>query len=113
MGRFPQSPTADQLGVGDELHRAFEEIPEPGYRPWRDAALLALQGEYRPAADVFADMGNTTLEAKQRLYAGQHLIEQGSQAEGQAELQRALAFFRSVGATHYIGSAEALLRKSA
>jgi len=58
-------------------------------------------------------MGNTTLEAEQRLRAGERSIEQGNREEGEAELRKALTFYRSVGATHHIEHVERLLRKSA
>jgi hypothetical protein len=41
------------------------------------------------------------------------LIEQDRRAEADVELQRALAFYRSVGATRYIRQAEGLLAESA
>jgi hypothetical protein len=41
------------------------------------------------------------------------LIEQDRRAEADVELQRALAFYCSVGATRYIRQAEGLLAESA
>ncbi|CAN5746040.1 hypothetical protein BH20ACT14_BH20ACT14_05330 [soil metagenome] len=58
-------------------------------------------------------MPSPTLEAWQRRSAGEHLIEAGRRAEGEVELAKALAFYRSVGATFFIQRAEALLAKSA
>ena len=58
-------------------------------------------------------MPNPPLEAWQRRSAGAQLIEAGRRAEGEVELQKALAFYRSVGATFFIQRAEALLAKSA
>jgi len=102
---------ADQFGVVDELREVLEENTHD--LPWIRAALLALNGDLRAAADVFAEMGNLTLEAEQRLHAGERSIERGRRSEGEAELRRALAFYRSVEATRYVDRAEALLRKSA
>jgi len=51
--------------------------------------------------------------AEARLCAAQELIEAGHRAEGEAELQKALAFYREVGATRYVQQGEALLAASA
>lgn len=99
---FAVAYVSHELGLGDELREAFEVIPVPPERPWLDASRLALEEEYRSAADVFADRGAPPRAAKLRLDAGRHLIEQGRQSEGEIELQKALEFYRSVGATHYI-----------
>ncbi|MDQ3122911.1 MAG: AAA family ATPase [Actinomycetota bacterium] len=103
---------AHELGLGDELREAFEEIPAPPERPWLDAARLALGKDYRSAADVFADRGAPPRAAKLRLDAGRHLIEQGRQSDGEIELRKALEFYRSVGATYYVDRCEALVSKA-
>jgi hypothetical protein len=41
------------------------------------------------------------------------LVDAGRRAEAGGQLARALAFYRSVGATRYVGRAEALLPASA
>ena len=58
-------------------------------------------------------MGAPTPEARMRLRAGERFIEQARQAEGEGEVEKALAFYRQVGATYYVDRAEALLRRSA
>ena len=57
--------------------------------------------------------GSPTHEAEARLCAAEQLIETGRRAEGEVELQKALAFYRKVGATSYIQQGEALLAASA
>jgi len=52
-------------------------------------------------------------EAYARLRAAEQLVAEGRQAEADAQLEKALAFFRSVGATRYIREAEALLAPAA
>ena len=64
-------------------------------------------------ADIFAASGASTLEAEGRLLAAESSIEAGRIAEGEAELSRALAFYRSVGATFFIRHGERLLERSA
>ena len=44
-----------------------------------------------------------------RLWAAEWLLEQGRRAEADAELERSLAFWRSVGATRYLRQGDALL----
>ena len=107
------APFASQLRLRDELYAAVQEAPRPDAPTWRKATLLALEEDFRGAADVFAEMGCVTLEAEHRLHAGEHLFEIGSRAEGEAELRRARAFYHTVGATHYARRAEALLAKTA
>jgi hypothetical protein len=45
-------------------------------------------------------MPNPTLEAEARLRAGERLLELGGHEDGEAELRKALAYHRSVGATY-------------
>ena len=52
-------------------------------------------------------------EADARLRAAEQHAAAGRRAEASAELDRALAFYRSVGATRYIRQGEALLAASA
>ena len=71
--------------------------------------MLILDGDLRGAADLHAEMGSPTLEAEDRLHAGRRFVEQGHRAEADVELQKALAFYRSVDATAYVAEIEALL----
>lgn len=103
------APHAGRLGVREELREIVETAPPSA---WNDASLLSLDLDFRGAAEVFAAMPSPTLEAWQRRSAGAHLIEAGRHAEGEAELQKALAFYRSVGATFFIKRAEDLLAKA-
>jgi hypothetical protein len=52
-------------------------------------------------------------EAYARMSAAQLLVEQGRRAEADEQLQRALAFYRSVGASLYVRQGESLLAASA
>ena len=106
-------PFAESLNVRDALREAMEANPPPRDIPWHNAALLALRDELRDAADIFSATGNPTFEAGLRLYGGERLIESGRRREGEVELEKALAFYRSVGATFFIQRGERLLAKSA
>ena len=81
--------------------------------PWVDAAAAICSGELRRAADVLEEIGFPTGEAYARLRAAKQLVEEGRRAEADMELNRALAFYREVGATAYVREGEALLAESA
>ncbi len=52
-------------------------------------------------------------EADARFAAAEELIEAGRRAEGEEQLEQALAFYRSVGATFFVQRGEALLAQAA
>ena len=81
--------------------------------PWLKAGLAYLSGDFRGAADIYAAIGTQPDEAYARLRAAEALVRDGKRAEADAELQPALAFWRSVGATTYVREGEALLAASA
>jgi hypothetical protein len=82
-------------------------------KPWRLAVDALVQVDYVTAADRYADVGARTYEAHARFRAAERLLGAGHQAAATEQLRRALAFYRSVGATHYIRVGEALLPASA
>jgi tetratricopeptide (TPR) repeat protein len=75
---------------------------------WQRAALAAVDADFVRAADMFAEAGAVGLEAEERLTAAEELIGSGLVSEGIEQLERALAFFRSVGAAFYLEQGEAL-----
>jgi hypothetical protein len=80
---------------------------------WLDAARAYAAGAFEEAADVYAEIGSVPDEAYARLRAAGALIEAGRRPEADAQLQRALAFYRSVGATAYVREGEGLFAASA
>jgi hypothetical protein len=101
--------TACALGRGEELLAVL-----PGSQvAWVRAAAAFASGDVGLAADVCAQMGAVSEEAYDRLLLAEMLVQQHRQAEAEVELQRALAFYRSVGATRYLRRAEKLLTRSA
>ena len=80
---------------------------------WIDAARAVCRREFARAADVCVQIGTRPDEAYARLRAAEQLSADGRRAEADAQLQQALAFYRSVGATRYIRNAESLLAASA
>lgn len=76
-------------------------------------ALTILDEQYAVAAARLFELGHLPGEADARLLAAEQHARAGSRAEASAELDRALAFYRSVGATRYVREGEALLPASA
>jgi len=82
--------------------------------PWIEAATAFVHGRFVEAADVFAKIGARPEEAYSRLQAADAASASGGGgAEGDAQLERALAFWRSVGAKRYVAEGESLIAKSA
>jgi len=94
----------------DELREILELAP-PG--PWKDLALACLDRDFVRAADRWAEAGSPAWEARLRMRAAEELIETGRRARGEVELTKALAFYRTVGATFFIERGERLLARSA
>ena len=77
--------------------------------PWRRAAVAYVSGDPLAAAEIYGEMGARPYEAYARLRAAESLVREGRRAEADAELERALAFWRTAGATAYVREGEALL----
>jgi tetratricopeptide (TPR) repeat protein len=80
---------------------------------WLEAGLAYASDEFSEAADTLGEIGSRPDEAFVRLRAAEALVEAGRRAEANVQLERALAFYRSVGATAYVREAEALFAASA
>ena len=78
-----------------------------------DAARAVLRGDFDEAADLFYEIGQLDDEADARLRAAEKLVQEGRRPEADAQLKKALAFYRSVGATRCVREAESLLAASA
>ena len=97
---------AQAIGIAPELRRGIESAPGPRDMPWTKACLEAADGRLEAAAHVLAEMGFLAREAHTRLLAGERHVAQGSVKEGEIQLAKALAFYRSVEATGYCSRAE-------
>jgi ribosomal protein S18 acetylase RimI-like enzyme len=84
---------AVRLGLGDQLVEVLADHPASR---WTEAVRAYVGEDFVRAADLLAEAGARPDEAEARLHAG------GEQAA------RALAFYRSVGATRYVREAESL-----
>jgi tetratricopeptide (TPR) repeat protein len=81
--------------------------------PWLEAGRKIAERDFRGAAETYDEIGVPALAADARLLAAEALVAEGRRAEADAELQRALAFYRQVRATAYMKRGEALLAASA
>ncbi len=98
------------LGRASEIQEALSTSADA---PWVQAARSIAAGDDEGAADILGEIRALGLEAHARLRAAESLVADGRRAEADAQLQPALAFFRSVGATAYVREGEALLATSA
>jgi tetratricopeptide (TPR) repeat protein len=99
------------LGRSSDLEGAVENTMVA--TRWLNAARGYADGKFEEAADLYGEIGSVPDEAYARLRAAEVLVEAGRRVEADAQLQRALAFYRSVGATAYIREAESLFAASA
>jgi hypothetical protein len=97
-------------GHATELKETLQGAPAS---PWKDLVLVCLERQFVRAAEMWAKAGSPTWEAHLRLRAAEDLFEVGRETDGGAELEQALAFYRSVGATFYVQRGEKLLAASA
>ena len=87
--------------------RAFSALAGTAPGPKRRSRYFA--GDFAHAADLYEEIRIRTDEAEARLRAAKSLMESGNVAEGEIQLERALGFYRPVGATRFIREGEALL----
>jgi tetratricopeptide (TPR) repeat protein len=80
--------------------------------PRQRATAALLDGDLLRAADALAELGQVKDEAYVRLRLGERLLADGRPDDGRAEIERALAFYREVGATRFVVDAEALLARA-
>jgi class 3 adenylate cyclase/tetratricopeptide (TPR) repeat protein len=97
---------AGPLGAREELYELAKRSPRG---VWKELMLAGARGDLVRTADLYAEFGSPTYEALARFFAGQELIDAGERVEGEAELERALAFFRSVGASFFVRRGEAVI----
>jgi tetratricopeptide (TPR) repeat protein len=107
---IPLALVAEDLDVVDDVRQALSGAERGQFT---QIARDILDGKLEQAADALRDAGSRPDEADVRLRAAARLSAEGRRAEADEQLRRALEFYRSVGATRYIGKAEALLSATA
>ena len=90
------------LARPNEIEATAEESSAPTV--WRDAGLAIGRGDLQAAAEIFGRMGARSFEAETIVLAAEHGLD--------ADLPKAIEFFREVGARAYLAKAESLLVKS-
>ena len=100
-----------------ELDRPIDELADSAAahpaRVWHQVGAMIVRGELVGAADRLGDLGAHTLEAYVRLRAAEQLGGEGDASKAEAQLERALEFYRSVGATYFVRRGETLLAATA
>jgi class 3 adenylate cyclase/tetratricopeptide (TPR) repeat protein len=101
---------AFDLGETTAVREIFAGLPpSPGHR----AMVAVLDGDFERASELYAMAGIRLFEAEARLRHAEQLLAAGSTASGEVELEKALGFYRSVGATLFIERGETLLARTA
>jgi class 3 adenylate cyclase/tetratricopeptide (TPR) repeat protein len=100
-----------------DLDRSVAPILEaaeahPGL-PWLGAAAAVARGELERAAAQLVELRCPPLESQVRLRIAERLVSEGRGNEADIQVQPALAFWRSVGATRYIREAESMFAATA
>ncbi len=98
---------AEPLGYAEQLRSYVEQLPPTTMRATN---LALISGDYVGAADLMEQIGILSAEADARKLAATRLEGEGRRQEAQDQLERALTFYRSVGATRYVRECEALRR---
>jgi hypothetical protein len=101
------------VGLGRDSDLRELAAMKEGPTPWLEAAAAFAGSDFERAADRYAEIGSLPDEAFARLRAAEQLLATGQRAEGNMQLQRAVAFYRKARATAYLRQAEALLAASA
>jgi len=101
---------AVDLGETTVTRRVLSERPDtPGNR----AMLAVLDGDFEGAAQWYGEAGIALFEAESRLRHAEHLIGNGHRDAGAVELERALDFYRHIGASLFVERGERLLAETA
>ena len=108
---FTLALAAEQLRFTSELQKKVDRLQIP--TRWSEASSAILANDFAAAADMFAKMGARPHEALTRLRAAEAHVANEQRVEAEAQLQNALAFWRSVRATQYVRKSERLLAASA
>ncbi len=103
---------AGHVGVAEALRDLLCGL-EPATSLWLRAGREILDEQFEQAAETFAEIGCVPDEAEARLRAGLRLHAEGRRVEAEAQLERARAFYRQVGATRLLAQAEQPLADSA
>jgi class 3 adenylate cyclase/tetratricopeptide (TPR) repeat protein len=97
---------AVELGETDAIHEILERLPAS---TGRRAMLAVVDGDFREAAEQYRRANIRLFEAEAHLRAAEQLVADGRRSDGETHLDKALGFYRSVGATLFLERGERLL----
>jgi class 3 adenylate cyclase/predicted ATPase len=107
---YPQlTPYATELRLEEELRRIVDRVPDGRYK---DIAVADLDRDFTRAAELFASLRFPAAEAERRHRAAEELVATGERREALVQLERALAFYRSVGASYHVAQIEDALAEA-
>ena len=106
----PFALAAVEVGRASEFLEVTANVEHPS--PWLTAGRAYARGELGAAVELLSRL-SVPDTAWARLRAARALVDESRRAEADAQLHRALAFYRSVGGTRYIREGEALLAATA
>ena len=92
-----------------DLRLALETAPA---WPWKELAFACLDHDFVRAADMWAEGGSPTWEARLRVRAAEELIESGRRTEAEEQAEKARAFYETVGATYWLERLDTLVREA-
>ena len=95
--------------AGEEARVAMAMAESRVTAPWLDVVNAFVERDFDKAAAQLESMAAISAAATARLWAGEWLVEEGRHAEAAVQLERALPFWRSVGAWRYLRRCESLL----
>ena len=95
--------------AGEEARLTAAVGESPVAVPWLDVVSAFIERDFDKAAAQLESMAAISGAALARLWAGEWLVEQGRHADAAVQLERALPFWRSVGAWRYLHRCESLL----
>jgi predicted ATPase len=96
---------AREAGLEERVREFADKLPGL----WSDRVLALLDGKFELVAEQAEAEGRVAPAAMANLRAAERLTSEGRRPEADVHLQKALAFYRSVGATRYLREGEALL----
>ena len=100
LGSSEFALVAADVGYLSKVRAALDALSRR--RPPDIAAEAIIEGRFVEAADVLAEIGRLAAAARVRLRAAETLVAEGCHGEASEQLDKALAFYRSVSATRYI-----------
>jgi predicted ATPase/class 3 adenylate cyclase len=98
---------ADELGMRDAVNTAFAD-PAHGHR---STSFMRAMGErrYEDAVNLAVSNGGMGFAADVRVVAAKAWLKEGRHDEARAHLEQARKFYRTVGATWFVGEIHSLL----